>query len=433
MKKSSKLTLQIIAGLICATIVLSAIVLFSNYLAAKKAKEAPHNSIANGHTHFFSDWVGYDQSKHARSCDCGFTLYENHNIESIESEDGTSSAVCSLCSYVAIEAHMTKAEEPKAGETGLLDIAFLPGEICCAVGTNIEIYNRNVCVNADNYKLVWECKTGEATDSGYRITGADSIIGEYPLSLTVKDKSTGKTVWSSVSTIKIVPAYKGESSICFIGDSLSNAKNWEAELINKNNNFSLVGTMKAASYDINDKMRGFSFEGRSGWSAAKYLTAGDSENEPEKFKYINPFYNPDSQTFDWAYYVKNSLAGVSPDAVQVFLGTNGAQTDPTENANNIRTIIDSIRSADKNIPVYFVNTIYMSDNSDDINDVKIFNLMVKTTEIFKDYDNLYFVPAAICHDSENNFTETDLIHPTKAGYMQIADIIYSTISAHQTK
>ncbi len=433
MKKPSKLTLQIIAGLICVTIALSAIVLFSNYLATRKINEAPPNSIANGHTHIYSDWVEFDKNNHAKSCNCGFTLYEIHTIGTIDYEDGTSGAACSVCYYVAVEPHLTGIEENKSGEIGLLDIAFLPDEICCASGLNIEIYNRNVCINSSSYKLVWESKVGETTDNGYKIIGTDSLIGEYPLSLTVKNKITDKTVWNSTSTIKIVPAYKGNTSICFVGDSLTNAKPWLAEIINKNNNFSLLGTMKSISNDINGKVREFSFEGRSGWSAATYLTAGDKENDPLKFNYINPFYNPDTRTFDWAYYVKNSLAGVSPDAVQLFLGTNGAKTDPSESANNIKTIIDNIRSSDKNIQIYIVNTIYMSSDSDDINDVKIFNLMVKTTEMFKDYNNLYFVPAAICHDSENNFSDRDLVHPTKAGYMQIADIIYSTISAHQAK
>ena len=64
-------------------------------------------------------------------------------------------------------------------------------------------------------------------------------------------------------------------------------------------------------------------------------------------------------------------------------------------------------------------------------------------ETLNDEDYLYFVPAAICVDSANNFdtTEepvsphsdvmqevpTDAVHPGRAAYEQIADCLYSVI------
>ena len=68
------------------------------------------------------------------------------------------------------------------------------------------------------------------------------------------------------------------------------------------------------------------------------------------------------------------------------------------------------------------------------------------TAWLNDYKNVFFVPVAATHDSEYNYpyeevpvnphsTETfkqytDCVHPTTAGYYQMADIMFSTIAAH---
>ena len=51
---------------------------------------------------------------------------------------------------------------------------------------------------------------------------------------------------------------------------------------------------------------------------------------------INPFW--DGTRFNWSYYKTNT--GINPDGVQIWLGTNGITLDPTENANNIKQIVD---------------------------------------------------------------------------------------------
>ena len=54
----------------------------------------------------------------------------------------------------------------------------------------------------------------------------------------------------------------------------------------------------------------------------------------------------------------NSLGGVSPDGVQLFLGTNGIALDPEENASAVKTIVDYIRQDDANIHIYVVYIPY---------------------------------------------------------------------------
>ena len=128
-------------------------------------------------------------------------------------------------------------------------------------------------------------------------------------------------------------------------------------------------------------------------------------------------------------------------------------------------MVDYIRQDNATIPIYLVWTLYRgnqnglgvqtgSDGYTASNkgkykyeeDMKVFNLMTKLAELLGDYTNLYFVPVSLCHDSEYNFgavetpvnpratqkeyLPTEATHPQEQGYLQMADIIYSVVSAH---
>ncbi|HBN57183.1 MAG TPA: hypothetical protein DD414_10445 [Lachnospiraceae bacterium] len=146
--------------------------------------------------------------------------------------------------------------------------------------------------------------------------------------------------------------------------------------------------------------------------------------------------------------------------VELFLGTNGLDTDPSENGDNIIKIVQNIHKTDPRLPVYLVHTLYPA-SQDGIGswnnkgyalygdrykyeeDRKVFDLMVYLEAALEEEKCLYFVPAGICHDSANNFNmeetpvnphseltmevPTDAIHPGRAGYRQIADCLYSVV------
>ena len=204
-------------------------------------------------------------------------------------------------------------------------------------------------------------------------------------------------------------------------------------------------------------------EARRGFSAADYLTDAPYTME-EPHEKVHPFYNEKTDSFDWKYYTEKT--GFHPDAVELFLGTNGLAEDPTENGDNIVAIVKDIHETDPTLPIYLVHTIYPA-NQDGIGswnnkgqalygdrykydeDQKVFHLMTYLEETLKDENYLYFVPASICHDSANNFdTEevpvnphsdemmevpTDAVHPGRAGYEQIADCLYSVICGTKAK
>jgi len=337
----------------------------------------------------------------------------------------------------------------KGGEV----LAFLPSEICIAVGRTIEIYNAQAvwAGNLNNYHIKWTCAIGKPMERKWSFTGITEKIGTYLLTLTVYDNNM-IAVASATTTIKVVSETLTTSKkVLTIGDSLTNQKPWLAEL----ETLSASKIVQVGSRGTGTLMH----EGRSGFSAGNYLTATDYTYESEG---VHPFWNPDTLSFDYAYY--KTLTGVIPDSIQLFLGTNGIALDPTVNATNIKTIVDKIREVDSVIPIYVVFTLFRGDQDGIGNQVsadgyiggsgvwkveedrKVFNLMVKLNYLLTAYTNLHFIPIALTHDSEYNFgsietpvnpratqTEPQAIeatHPQNQGYLQMADIMFSTMSAH---
>jgi len=325
-------------------------------------------------------------------------------------------------------------------------IAFLPSEICVAVGRTIELYNKQVvwCGNPNNYHFKWTCSKGKTMKRKWTYTGASGDIGTYTLTLTVlnnnlEDVATATTTLNVVSNVISTP-----KSILCIGDSLTNEKAWLSELRTlSSNQITLIGTRGTAPLN---------HEGRSGFSAAQYLAATEYTFESEG---IQPFWNPTSKRFDWAYY--KTQTGLAPDAVQIFLGTNGIELNPNTNAGNIKQIIDYIRQDDVAIPIYLVFTLYSADQNGmgisfdtlmlkALEDRKVFNLMRKLYTLLSEYTNLYFIPVSLTHDSEYNFgvvstkvnpratqyenLPSQSTHPQEQGYLQMADIMFSVYAAH---
>ncbi len=343
--------------------------------------------------------------------------------------------------------------------------AFFPGEICVAVGRTIEIYNSQVCPNASNYHFKWKCQIGKALQRKFSVTGFSDNVGTYTLELEIYDNENIMR-WSGSSTLKIVSVLSSEYKVVPIGDSLTNIKRWMPEVMNlSGGKVSFVGTRAFNLKDSEEVAHTGFHEGRSGWSAARYNQSGDTVPDENTYKYANPFYNPAVGHFDWNFYVTNSLGGVSPDGVQLFLGTNGISLDPEENASAVKTIVDYIRQDDANIHIYVVYIPYRSNQngigfqtaSDGFTalnsgaykleeDMKVFNLMSRLNTLLKDYQKLFFIPLSLCHDSENNYgavavsvnprspqTEyfpSESVHPQAEGYFQFADVIFSTYSAH---
>ena len=328
--------------------------------------------------------------------------------------------------------------------------AFLPEELYVASGVTIEIYNNQVVVgDITDLNFCWDCEVGKSMKRKFTVTGNDKIIGNHNLTLKIYDNGLN-LLWSKTITLKVVSNnLTTNKSILTIGDSLSNDKAWYGEVRKlSNNKISFVGTR--------GETENLKHEGRSGFSAKAYLTRTPYTfyaNETEYHK----FWDDALKRFNYNLY--KTTYNINPDAVQIFLGTNGIQLDSTENVQSIKQIVDYIRKDDTNIKIYVVNTLYRGNqdgignttNTDGYSsfkgqfkleeDKKVFNLMRDLCDALKNYDNLFFVPIALTHDSEYNFGAVDTpvnprstitekipvesVHPQDSGYFQFADCMYS--------
>ena len=335
---------------------------------------------------------------------------------------------------------------------------FLPKEIYVASGVTLELYNDQVSslgTRIRNYNVKWTCAVGRNMQRKFSVTGREELIGTYPLIFTIFDDN-GAQVAKVSTELKIVPASKESFSLLTIGDSLScNTATYERLNELTDGQIVYMGTRGVG---------GSLTEARRGFSAADYLSGtGYTMEEPEEE--VHPFYKEETGTFDWGYYKETT--GFEPDAVEIFLGTNGLAADPVENGDNIIRIVKNIHENDKELPIYLVHTLYPA-NQDGIGswsskegyalygdrykyeeDQKVFDLMIYLEETLKNEKQLYFVPAGICHDSAHNFDmemvpvnphseETmevpgDAVHPGRAGYRQIADCLYSVICGTRTE
>lgn len=333
-------------------------------------------------------------------------------------------------------------------------LLFLPHEICVAKGRTIELYNSQVAWtgNLNNFHFNWNCEIGFNLKRKMKLVGNN--VGEYALAVTIYDNNMRQVAHGS-STVKVVdnvlPASK---TILTIGDSLTNTAatdkpHWAEVRTLSDNKIGFIGTRGLA-----DSLK---HEGRSGWSAQRYLTGDEYEYEGEG---STPFW--DGYRFNWDYYKTNT--GLNPDAVNIWLGINGIQLNPDANARAIKQIVDYIRQDDIDLPIFVTFTPYRANQNGigvqtgsdgyavnrgawELEEKrKVFNLMTSLYDLLNSYSNLFFIPVALEHDSEYNFgsvetpvnpraTQTELMpieatHPQEQGYLQIADIMFSCFAAH---
>lgn len=327
---------------------------------------------------------------------------------------------------------------------------YLPDVYYAATGLTMEIYNSqitNQCGYITKYNVLWSCDVGESLERKFSVTATEEMIGEHELKVSVYDNDLNLLAEKSC-TLKVVDGTLKEGfSLLEIGDSLSC-------------NGMLYRRLQGLAQDQlvfqgTRAIDGFLMEGRIAFSAEDYLNA--TPYHLDEGEECHPFYNPDTEAFDWDYY--REMTGFYPDVVQIFLGTNNLAAGD-KNADDIVEIIDAIRADDVMTPIYVVNTIYQGSQNGlgswqtkhgeylakgwnkHEQDRAVFELMVSLSEKLKDYEDVYLVPAGISMDSVYNYEmtektanpysempesyELDPVHPAKAGYYQIADVMFST-------
>lgn len=360
----------------------------------------------------------------------------------------------------------------------------LPPEVCIPSGKTMELYNNECCLEADKYHIQWIGGYGTAYDWKYSITGDDELIGkDFTLTMNVVNDNLD-VMAQATTTIKFVSSTITNSQLIIpIGDSLTNNKPWLKEIYAtlSNNKIAFRGTRGTTDPSL---VNGITHEGRSGAGTDWYNLNSSYAFDKDGLSTLpdvasNPFWNTNTNSFDFDYYCNSAAEGgagyfqdadknnisITPTGVLIFLGANGVQLDATPATTDIVTLINNIRKSTKGaaIPIFVVNTHYrapyiIATSADGFetnstgdykfeNDVKYQNLMIKLNDTLAEMENVFIVPVNVTHDSAHNFpytmeninpynsTEqikkyTDTIHPSEAGYKQMAVTMFGSMSAH---
>jgi lysophospholipase L1-like esterase len=330
--------------------------------------------------------------------------------------------------------------------SGVKDVdIFVPAEIYVAQGYPIEIYFDAICPKRRGYTIDANVSGKglypEITVKSDKLQIAATNIGGKRVILSVLD-GDGNVVGAKLTTIIVVAASAVTKTILPIGDSLTNNKAWLAEMIKMNNNISFVGSTSFSVADSGGTIRSGKHQGISGVSARKLLQDATA----------NPFWdatlNSGTGGFSFNYYVANTLLGVSPDVVMLYLGMNDEGYAPEKNAGYVKNMVDAIRADAPATPIIIITPQYRSYYGEPQYADITYRFMATVYGQFSSYPSLYIVPLGLMHDSANNYTVgteavnprssitqpriTDATHPQVSGQYQTADAMFGTFSKYFT-
>ena len=318
---------------------------------------------------------------------------------------------------------------------------IIPPKIYGVSGKEIVFYLNNVTLNnLDNY-IVRKVKGTGDLKSRNRIVYNIETSGWSDKTVMEIYNLSGNKIKDFEIPFKIVGTNANNSitkKCLFLGDSFiaSSAITNELYELFKDDamNIKLLGT----------KGWTHKHEGRAGWSSYDYIATQSFNNS------TNIFLN--NGKFDFGYYLtQNSID--TPDWVFIQLGINDnwRPMNNTTTVENIRTMINSIKSVSKNIKVgvALVCPPYLGKNGVDgkysqiarlKQNKKLINAFNKETEgiyivpINSNLDAIYNFPMAetvVNSRSSEVIKEcTDTTHPTNGGYPQIADSYYCFLKSN---
>lgn len=381
-----------------------------------------------------NEWEIYDNAKYLRIT--FLTFLSNASETMVYFGDSTKDFIpFKIIPYEYIE----KSESNFPSDVSVV----LPEQIVVCNESTICINHQSVLRNFDINKLISttiSLNKFSVIDYKTLIEGGKNEDGDYSITFKI---NWGEYIRKAFHVIN-VDKNSGSGTtkkILFIGDSKTDANKYTQYLLDMFEedpmNIELLGTRGSG----NNK-----HEGRSGWSAENYVENNAWRGVIEE----SPFWNPQTEQFDFAYYMKhNSYDHV--DYVFINLGTN----DTYDNfINYYHEMIDGIRAFDSNIliaiwiPAPFATFGGYTHRN---NDNQTFKMMQAIIDEFDSEGNrsnkIYVVPTHMNIDTFydfpwkdvkiNNSTEetyrvcTDQIHESN-GYEHVAEVIYGYIKYFAT-
>ena len=291
-------------------------------------------------------------------------------------------------------------------------IAFLPARINIASHTTIDLYNSSVAPGYADCDFSWECEVGTASADKFSISASEDIVGEYPISVTVS--RDGEELYTAESVVNIISGNdmtKNMNLVC-MGDSYAGRSEWKLRVGRYTQRVKFVGT------------RASEHEGRTNLNADDYLSAFNYTGDRTGISADNPFFNPETQEFDWDYYKR--YTGISPSGVQIHFQNLGSGT-VADNVGYIKTMVDSIRQSSADIKIFILIPANLANWND--NKVKTnFEYAKLLDDEFSDMENVYLIPLNLTYDRKNYSPQYKLL-PNEAGYNQWGDTMYGVYAA----
>ena len=347
----------------------------------------------------------------------------------------------------AVSTQFVVADETARGMLGYIN-AYLPRTLYLVAGRAYEIYHNQICPKADGYTFTWT----HGTNYGNRVRFLFSSTTTVNVMCEIRT-ADGVVVKAMRTKIVVVPPTSKTVSLLPFGDSLTNHCVWESELMNIAPSVTCVGSRSRPVADSDDEVRTVYNEGRAGFTALNYLNGRDytgvSDSGGDETGH-NRWYDPDQNAFSAQYYFENHFPSdqTAPNMMTVFLGMNDLMGVSTESkiVADIRSIIDNIRTHKPDMPIavispqlQYIPTLSSATQIRFINFAKALEIAVT-----ENYTNVAFVPLLVGMDSVNGYPQTtvtvntrstetekyitDITHPGKIGYWQIADYIFGAVS-----
>lgn len=313
------------------------------------------------------------------------------------------------------------------GEEGLR----LPDSLTLTAGKSMRLTLDEIAPWADGTcfltYLTEELTVAENSDGTVSLSCASP--GTYTMSFTLSRRLTADTVQllaSKTVTVKVAAAktVAGKKGL-LIGDSRINPAvagmaSLTDELAKLLPGVEWVGTQTTAG--------GMKCEGYSGWKAENFrVSASVKLGDVTK---SNPFYNPDTKGFDFAYYLEQN-PDCKPDFVVINLGANDCYSVSSANTA-LAAIVNSIHAYDPELPVLVLteytrrpgDAAYASDVLRRLSSAYFGRL----TEAFAGGEraHTYLIPNFLSVDP--TIDRADAAHLTSAGYAHEADVIVTYLA-----
>ena len=333
----------------------------------------------------------------------------------------------------------------------------MPEKIYAVAGIECNLYFRQVfmTINPANFAFYVKCKKGRSDEKRWTYTPKKDDAGTYDLVLEVHNDDG--IVAQGRTQLVVVPADAGKGksiSMLIMGSSTIHMRHAIPRHIHTL--FKAPGNPALTLIGENgphwpDKAPGeIRHEGYGGWSFMSFVVRGRVNKKKPAIAYhrSNPFWNSKTNALDFGAYLTKNNKGKAPDYILIALGGNDVFSCTDTNIDSrlklirtrMNTLFGAIRKTafgsdygckgfrwqvKKNFAKFRLLVDDVVKNSKDPNLVK-----VDATHAF-DCENNVPVHKRFVNGRNRQITarQSNALHPTDAGYNQIADTIYAWIKA----